>query len=195
MAEQTAAGSVRAVAVLAGGRSSEHEISLLSGAAVVEGLRGAAIGAWTVTIDREGVWRGGERELELAAGRGLDGADVVFPALHGPFGEDGVVQGMLETLDVAYVGSGVEASALCMDKVLCKALMSAHGFAQVDVRRRAGAPLARGPRRPARRAARARTAGLRQARPARLVGRDREGRRRGGSSPARSRARSPTTSW
>ena len=60
------------------------------------------------------------------------GADVVFPALHGPFGEDGTVQGLLETLDVAYVGAGVAASAVCADKVLFKKLMSATGLPQVD---------------------------------------------------------------
>ncbi len=52
--------------------------------------------------------------------------------LHGPFGEDGTVQGVLETLDVAYVGAGVAASALCMDKVLCKGLLSAEGVPQVE---------------------------------------------------------------
>ena len=63
----------------------------------------------------------------MAPGEGLLGADVVFPVLHGPFGEDGTVQGLLETLDVAYVGAGVAASAVCMDKVLFKQLMQAAG--------------------------------------------------------------------
>jgi D-alanine-D-alanine ligase len=58
--------------------------------------------------------------------------DVVFPALHGPFGEDGTVQGLLEMLDVAYVGAGVAASAVCLDKVLFKELMSTAGVPQVD---------------------------------------------------------------
>jgi D-alanine-D-alanine ligase len=62
----------------------------------------------------------------------LLGADVAFPVLHGPFGEDGTVQGVLETLDVAYVGAGVAAAALCMDKVLFKGLMAAAGVPQVD---------------------------------------------------------------
>jgi D-alanine-D-alanine ligase len=57
---------------------------------------------------------------------------VVWPALHGPFGEDGSVQGLLELLDVAYVGAGVLASAVCMDKVVFKDLMRAHGIPQVD---------------------------------------------------------------
>ena len=56
----------------------------------------------------------------------------MFAALHGPFGEDGTVQGLLETLDVAYVGAGVAASAVCMDKVLFKQLMGAAGVDQVE---------------------------------------------------------------
>ena len=69
----------------------------------------------------------------MSPGGGLLGVDVVFPVLHGPFGEDGTVQGLLETLDVAYVGAGVAASAVCMDKVLFKELMSATGgVPQVD---------------------------------------------------------------
>ena len=70
--------------------------------------------------------------MSVTPGAGLLGVDVVFPALHGPFGEDGTVQGLLETLDVAYVGSGVAASAVCIDKVLFKELMSARGVPQVD---------------------------------------------------------------
>ncbi len=70
--------------------------------------------------------------LALAPGRGLLGADVVFPVLHGRFGEDGTVQGLLEMLDVAYVGAGVAASAVCIDKVLFKELMAASASPQVD---------------------------------------------------------------
>ena len=70
-------------------------------------------------------------ELDLRAAGGLLGADVVFPVLHGPFGEDGTVQGLLELLDVPYVGSGVLASALCMDKILAKDVMAAAGLPQV----------------------------------------------------------------
>ena len=77
-----------------------------------------------IEIGRDGVWRRDGRELDVAPGRGLDGVDVVFPALHGPFGEDGTVQGLLECLDVPYVGAGVLASALCMDKVVFKELMA-----------------------------------------------------------------------
>jgi D-alanine-D-alanine ligase len=87
-----------------------------------------------VQIARDGRWRLDDRELELTPAGGLLGVDVVFPALHGPYGEDGVVQGLLECLDVPYVGSGVASSALCMDKVRFKALMGAAGLAQVDHR-------------------------------------------------------------
>src|SRR5207248_925689 len=59
---------------------------------------------------------------------------VVFPVLHGPFGEDGTVQGLLECLDVPYVGAGVLASALCMDKVMFKEVMAQAGIPQVDYR-------------------------------------------------------------
>ena len=119
------------VAVLAGGRSSEHDVSLDSAGSVGEGLRAAGHDVVWVELARDGTWRHDGVELGLHPGRGLLGADAVFPALHGPFGEDGTVQGLLELLDVPYVGSGVLASALCMDKVLFKELMARHGVPQV----------------------------------------------------------------
>jgi D-alanine-D-alanine ligase len=85
-----------------------------------------------VEIGRDGVWRRDGRPLSVTPAGGLLGVDVAFPVLHGPFGEDGTVQGLLETLDVAYVGAGVAASAVCLDKVLFKQLMSAVGVPQVD---------------------------------------------------------------
>ncbi|MHB8241141.1 MAG: D-alanine--D-alanine ligase family protein [Solirubrobacteraceae bacterium] len=120
------------VAVLAGGRSSEHEVSLSSAAAVRDGLLAGGHRVVWVEIGRDGVWRRDGRELSVTPGRGLFGVDVVFPVLHGPFGEDGSVQGLLEALDVAYVGAGVAASAVCLDKVLFKELMSALSIPQVD---------------------------------------------------------------
>jgi D-alanine-D-alanine ligase len=63
---------------------------------------------------------------------GLLGVDVAFPVLHGPFGEDGTVQGTLETLDVAYAGPSVLAAAVAMDKLICKRLLAFHGIPQVD---------------------------------------------------------------
>ena len=115
------------MAVLAGGRSSEHEVSLSSGGRSARGCwpRGHEV-LW-VEISREGEWRCEGELLSPTPGGGLLGADVAFPVLHGPFGEDGTVQGMLETLGVAYVGSGVAASAVSLDKVLFKELMAAPG--------------------------------------------------------------------
>ena len=120
------------VAVLAGGRSSEHEVSLASAESVRAGLAEGGHEPVDVRIDRAGRWTSGGQALRLEPGNGLLGADVVFPALHGPFGEDGTVQGLLELLDVPYVGAGVLASSLSMDKALFKDLMAAHGVPQVD---------------------------------------------------------------
>jgi D-alanine-D-alanine ligase len=120
--------------VLGGGRSSEHEVSLASAKSIREGLQTAGHLPVEVTVGRDGVWLRDGEVLELAPGRGLHDVDVVFPALHGPFGEDGTVQGLLECLGIPYVGAGVLASALCMDKVMFKDLMALAGVPQVDYR-------------------------------------------------------------
>jgi D-alanine-D-alanine ligase len=120
------------VAILAGGRSSEHDVSLAGGAAVAAGLRAAGHDVLEVTLERDGSWLHDGEQLALTPGGGLLGADVAFPVLHGPFGEDGTVQGLLELLDVPYVGSGVLASAVCLDKLVSKDLMARAGVAQVD---------------------------------------------------------------
>ncbi len=120
------------IAVLSGGRSSEHDVSLRSGAAVARGLREAGHEAVEVTIGRDGTWQTPGGAVELIPGGGLLDADAVFPALHGAFGEDGSVQGLLECLDVPYVGSDVLASAICMDKLTLKRLFAVHGVPQVD---------------------------------------------------------------
>jgi D-alanine-D-alanine ligase len=120
------------VAVLAGGRSSEHEVSLASAEAVREGLSRAGHEPVPVEIGRDGSWTHDGQPVRVEPARGLLGADVVFPVLHGPFGEDGTVQGLLEVADVPYVGAGVLASALCMDKVVFKELMGRAGIPQVD---------------------------------------------------------------
>jgi D-alanine-D-alanine ligase len=119
------------VAVLSGGRSSEHEVSLNSGASVREGLVAAGHEPVDVRLERDGTWRHEGEELALRPGGGLLGSDAVFPVLHGPFGEDGTVQGLLELLDVPYVGSGVASSAVCMDKLLLKDLMASNAIPQV----------------------------------------------------------------
>jgi len=120
------------VAVLSGGRSSEHDVSLRSGAAVARGLREAGHEVVEVTIGRDGGWSAAGGTITLVPGGGRLGADAVFPALHGAFGEDGSVQGLLEWLDVPYVGSDVLASAVCMDKLTLKRLFAAHGVPQVE---------------------------------------------------------------
>jgi D-alanine-D-alanine ligase len=117
-----------------GGRSSEHEISLASARSVLQALDPQRFDATTIEIDRGGRWELGSaangstaETLPVPAGGSvpatLGSVDVVLPILHGPFGEDGTVQGLLELAGVPYVGAGVTASALCMDKDLFKAVL------------------------------------------------------------------------
>jgi len=120
------------IAVLCGGRSSEHDVSLRSGEAVARGLAEAGHETLLVTIARDGGWSFRGAPVELMPAAGLFGADAAFPALHGPFGEDGSVQGVLEWLDLPYVGSDVLASAICMDKLTLKRLFAQAGLPQVD---------------------------------------------------------------
>ncbi|MCY7302751.1 MAG: D-alanine--D-alanine ligase [Thermoleophilia bacterium] len=130
------------VAVLAGGRSSEHEISLASARSVIEALDPDRYETRTIEIGRDGVWAlpqvAGAPALDeahaslpiptAAAPQALGAVDVVLPILHGPFGEDGTVQGLLELADIPYIGAGVTASALCMDKDLFKAVLRDRGI-------------------------------------------------------------------
>jgi D-alanine-D-alanine ligase len=126
------------VAVLAGGRSSEHEISLASARSVLESLDPDQYEIATVAIGRDGRWELGSgpdgsvaETLPVPAANApatLGSVDVVLPILHGPFGEDGTVQGLLELAGVAYVGAGVAASALCMDKDLFKKVLRESGI-------------------------------------------------------------------
>jgi len=142
------------VAILAGGRSSEHEISLASARSVAGALDPERYEIAEVAIGRDGRWalqsgqdarpvtvtvtevsRGEARPadtLPVPAEGGtletLGAVDVVLPLLHGPFGEDGTVQGLLELADVPYVGAGVAASALAMDKDLFKKVMRDSGI-------------------------------------------------------------------
>jgi D-alanine-D-alanine ligase len=126
------------VAVLLGGRSSEHEISITSGRSVLAALDPARYDAVTVEIGRDGRWELGTgaasvvETLPVPVAGGvpatLADVDVVLPILHGPFGEDGTVQGLLELAGVPYVGAGVAASAVCMDKDLAKAVLRARGI-------------------------------------------------------------------
>jgi D-alanine-D-alanine ligase len=142
------------IAVLMGGRSSEHDISVASARSVLESLDPDRYESVTVEIDREGKWQleageprplehGGVGELDEGEGRTavetlpvptesvpgtLADVDVVIPVLHGPFGEDGTVQGLLELAGVPYVGAGVLGSALAMDKDKFKAVMRDSGI-------------------------------------------------------------------
>ena len=118
--------------MIRGGRSSEHEVSLRSGASVAEGLAAAGHETVDVVIGKDGRWSAEDEEIELRAASGLLGCDVAFPVLHGPFGEDGTVQGLLECLDVPYVGPGVLAAAVTIDKLIFKRLLRERGIAQVD---------------------------------------------------------------
>ena len=118
------------VAVLGGGRSPEYDLSEKSAKAVCEGARRAGHEVCAIAVDRDGRWWDGQAEVSITPGGGVQGADVVFPVLIGTFGEDGAVQGLLEIADVAYVGSGVTASAVCMDKVVFKELVAAYGLPQ-----------------------------------------------------------------
>ncbi|OLE38298.1 MAG: hypothetical protein AUG48_02180 [Actinobacteria bacterium 13_1_20CM_3_68_9] len=120
------------VAVLSGGRSSEHEVSLNSGASVADGLRAAGHDVIGVLLERDGRWTCDGQEIELRAGGGLLDAEIAFPVVHGPFGEDGTVQGLLECLDVPYAGPGVLAAAVAIDKLIFKRLLVFHDIPQVD---------------------------------------------------------------
>jgi D-alanine-D-alanine ligase len=135
------------VAVIMGGRSSEHDISVASARSVLESLDPDRYEVRSIEIARDGRWELTSRPEQARLGKPDSGklpvplngqpaplgdVDVVFPVLHGPFGEDGTVQGFLELAGVAYVGAGVTASALCMDKDLFKAVMRDKGIPVVD---------------------------------------------------------------
>ena len=154
------------VAVLFGGRSAEHEVSLLSARNVAAALAEAGHDLTLVAIGRSGRWYAaeeiatpaesegaaegqlavvpgaGRRALRLAgSGADLDPLDVVFPILHGPFGEDGTMQGLLRSLDLPFVGPSVLGSAAAMDKDVAKRLLNAAGLPTAP-----GATLRRGAR-------------------------------------------------
>lgn len=136
------------VAVVFGGRSGEHEVSIVSAGSVAAALDPVAFEVVPMGIDRAGrwaspeeasrvLWAGARRTDEVPELRGESGldprlvareVDVVLPVLHGPFGEDGSIQGMCEMLDLPYVGCGVAASAVTMDKVLTKRLLQQAGL-------------------------------------------------------------------
>jgi len=118
---RSGAANVR-VAVLMGGRSAEREVSLNTGRQVANALASLGVSVETIDAGEPGFIR----RLEDSP------ADVCFIALHGRFGEDGTVQGLLELLGMPYVGSGVLASALAMDKVVSKHLFAQAGLASPE---------------------------------------------------------------
>ncbi|TML69057.1 MAG: D-alanine--D-alanine ligase [Actinobacteria bacterium] len=137
--------SRRRVAVIAGGRSSEHQISIASARSVLAALDPERYETTTIEIGHDGRWEiaaadrslpaSGVADIETlpvvassAPAKVLGRVDVVLPILHGPYGEDGTVQGLLELAGVPYVGAGVAASALCMDKDLFKAVLRDRGI-------------------------------------------------------------------
>jgi D-alanine-D-alanine ligase len=117
------------VAVLYGGRSGEHEISIRSAESIIAGLDPTKYEVKRIFITQEGRW---QPDPILPEPGGNPGIDVVFPILHGTFGEDGTVQGLCELAGLPYVGTGVFASAACMDKDFQKRLMKERGIPVVD---------------------------------------------------------------
>lgn len=147
------------VGVLFGGRSGEHEISLISAASILNAIDRKKYDVVPIGIDKQGRWLTGSsaasllggnaaaalpatssKPIVLEAGASLEAAhpggglagslDVVFPVLHGTFGEDGTIQGLFEMADIAYVGSGVLGSSAGMDKDAMKRLFAASGLPQ-----------------------------------------------------------------
>src|SRR5579859_7357975 len=113
------------VAVIYGGRSGEHEISLRSAKSIIEALDEEKYKVVHYVISKEGKWS--PRPIQPEPG-GNPGIDVAFPVLHGTFGEDGTVQGLLELADLPYVGAGVLASSVCMDKEMMKRVCHERGL-------------------------------------------------------------------
>ena len=132
---------MRKIGIIFGGRSGEHEVSLMSAASVISAVDRKKFEVVTIGITREGKWKlyngpvslipSGEWEKtaeDLEFSRLKEIADFMFPVLHGPYGEDGTIQGLFEMLDIPYAGCGVLASALCMDKVSAKKIFEEAGL-------------------------------------------------------------------
>ena len=134
------------VGVIYGGRSGEHEVSVASAAAIFKHLDRGRYDAVPIRIEKDGRWTLGAKAPQALSAAdvredartealqpveptaAVTGIDVVFPMLHGPYGEDGTVQGLLELANVPYVGAGVLGSAVGMDKGVMKTLLAAHGL-------------------------------------------------------------------
>lgn len=128
------------IGVVFGGPSAEHHISFNSARFIIQNLSPQIFDIETFGISKSGEWRSCKPEKDIIGDKtqpkalsaevleSLLGCDVFFPIMHGTFGEDGVVQGFLETLGKPYVGCGHRSSALCMDKVLAKKVAAYHGL-------------------------------------------------------------------
>jgi D-alanine-D-alanine ligase len=118
------------IAVLMGGRTDEHEVSVESGINVARSLDRGKYDVREILIGKDGVWHVKDGDLLKRSDplKALEGVDLVFLAMHGPYGEDGTMQGFLEILGIPYTGSGVLGSAICMDKVVSKELLRANGI-------------------------------------------------------------------
>ena len=114
------------LAVIFGGRSGEHEVSIVSAKSVIREADKKKYNVKEIFINKNGEWILDNKKTNPT--ESLKETDVVFPVLHGPFGEDGAIQGFLELSDVPYVGAGVAASAVCMDKVLMKEVFEGVGL-------------------------------------------------------------------
>lgn len=117
------------VAILYGGRSGEHEVALRSAESIIAAMDPAKYDVQRILITPEGRWQ--PRAISPEPGGNPD-IDVVFPVLHGTFGEDGTVQGLLELADLPYVGAGVLASSVSMDKEVMKRLAVERGLPVVE---------------------------------------------------------------
>ncbi len=116
------------VAVLGGGTSTEHDVSRASAAGIAAAARSLGHAVLDVVIDPDGTWRAPDAHGLPEVAEVLRRVDVAVPALHGTGGEDGTVQGLLDCLGVPYVGSGVLASATCIDKARTKLVLGAAGL-------------------------------------------------------------------
>ncbi len=140
--------SLKKVLLLCGGRSGEHDVSLASARSVVSAAEASGtFQVQAIVISKEGKLLSldaskhvlteataipDSSELEHLSSLANYDFDIIFPLLHGPYGEDGTIQGLLELLDIPYVGSGVLGSAVGMDKIMMKAVYAAYGLPQVD---------------------------------------------------------------
>ena len=132
---------MKRIGILFGGKSGEHEVSLLSAASVAAAVDREKYEVVLIGITREGKWKHFQGDIsalpdgswesraeEIAISELKDLIDFALPILHGPYGEDGTVQGLFELLDIPYGGCGVLASALCMDKVSAKKIFEQEGL-------------------------------------------------------------------